>query len=99
MLIDERAELQFLQGAEDGGDVAMGTRADDVECMGQGSADGSGSLQNGAEGVDLSLRPMGEVGESAVVDFAVETEAFAEEDGGRGFAIGYGGNVHVYTIQ
>ena len=44
MLIDEWAELQSVQGAEDGGDVAMGARADDVEGLGQGSADRSGAL-------------------------------------------------------
>jgi hypothetical protein len=46
------------------------------------NGEGSGALQDGAEGVDLSGRPTGEVGEGAVADFAVETEGFAEEDGG-----------------
>ena len=46
----------------------------------------------------MSGRPMGEVGESAVVDLAVESEGFAEEDGGWGLSVGHSGDVHVYTI-
>jgi hypothetical protein len=41
---------------------------------------------------------MGEVGEGAVADLAAETEGLAEEDGGRGVAVGHGGDVHVYIV-
>jgi hypothetical protein len=42
---------------------------------------------------------MGEVGEGAVADLAVEAEGLAEEDGRRGVAVGHGGHVHVYIIH
>ena len=42
---------------------------------------------------------MGEVGEGAVADLAVEAERFAEENGGRGAAVGDGGDVHAYMIR
>jgi hypothetical protein len=47
------------------------------------------SLEDGAHGIDLSRRPMGEVGEGTVEDFAVKPKGLAEEDGGRGVAIRY----------
>jgi hypothetical protein len=79
--------------------MAMGAGADDVEGLRQRGADGSSAFQDGAECVDFGRRPMGDVGEGAVEDLAVETEGFAEEDGGRGVAVGYGGDVHAYIIQ
>jgi hypothetical protein len=47
-----------------------------------------------AEGLDAGGRPMGEVGEGTLDDFAAPAEAFAEEDGGRGVAVGDGLDVH-----
>jgi hypothetical protein len=41
---------------------------------------------------------MGDVGDGASLDFAFKTIGFAEEDGGRGVAVRYGGNVHAYII-
>jgi hypothetical protein len=41
---------------------------------------------------------MGEIGEGAVADLAVAAEGLAEEDGGRGVAVGDGGDVHAYII-
>jgi hypothetical protein len=41
---------------------------------------------------------MSDVGDGASLDFAVETIGFAKEDGGRGTAVGYGGDVHAYII-
>ena len=41
---------------------------------------------------------MREVGQGACFDLAVFTVGFAEEDGGRGVAIGHGGHVHAYMI-
>ncbi len=72
-----------MQGAEDSGHVAMGARADDLEGLRKRGAEGSGALQDRAESLDLSGRPMREVGEGAVADLAVEAERFAEEEGGR----------------
>jgi hypothetical protein len=42
---------------------------------------------------------MGEVGKSAVADLAAETEGLAEEDSGRGVAVGHRGDIHAYIIQ
>ena len=42
---------------------------------------------------------MGEIGDGAVVDLAVLAEAFAEEDSGRGVAVGDYGDVHVDRIR
>jgi hypothetical protein len=99
MFVDQAVELQTVQSAEDGGHVAVGAGADDVEGLRQRDTDGSSAFQDGAECVDFGKRPMGDVGEGTVEDLAVETEGFTEEDGGRGVAVGYSGNVHVYIIQ
>ena len=42
---------------------------------------------------------MGDIGEGASLDFAVLTVGFAQEDGGRGVAVGDGGDVHAYIIR
>jgi hypothetical protein len=99
MFIDEGVEMQSLESAEDGDDMAVRAGADDVEGLRKRGAEGSGAHEDGAQGIDLRRRPMGEVGESAVVDLAVEAEGLAEEDGGRGVAVGDGGDVHVYIIS
>ena len=41
---------------------------------------------------------MSDVGDGASLDFAFEAVGFAEEDGGRGVAIGDSGDVHAYII-
>ena len=87
-----------MQRAEDSGNVAMRAGADDIEGLSERSADGSGALQDRAESMDLSRWPMGDIGEGAVVDLAIESEGLAEEDGGWGVAVGDGGHIHVYII-
>ena len=42
---------------------------------------------------------MSDVGDGARLDFAVEAIGFAEEDGGRGVAVGNGGDVQAYILQ
>jgi hypothetical protein len=42
---------------------------------------------------------MREVGQGTRFDLAVFAVGFAEEDGGRGVAIGDGGHVHAYIIS
>jgi hypothetical protein len=42
---------------------------------------------------------MREVGEGAVADLAVETKGLAEEDSGRGVAVGDVGDVHAYILS
>ena len=99
MLIEEAIETQLVQSAEDGGDVAVRARADDIEGLRQRGAEGGRALQDGAQGVDLGGGPMGEIGDGAVVDFAVFAEALAQEDRGWGVAIGDDGDVHVDIIR
>src|SRR5262249_46837621 len=41
---------------------------------------------------------MGEISQGPVADLAVDAEGFAEEDGGRGVAVGDGGHVHAYIL-
>jgi hypothetical protein len=98
LFVDDGVEMQSMESAEDGGDMAVRAGADDVKGLGERSADGGGTLEDGAEGIDLGRRPMRKIGEGAVEDFAVLAEGFAEEDGGRGVAVGYGGNVHAYIV-
>jgi hypothetical protein len=98
-LIEQAVEMQPAQGAEDGGDVAVRPGADDVEGLRKRGADGSGALQNGAQRIDLGGGPVGEIGNGAVVDLAVFAEALAQEDSGRGVAVGHDGDVHVDIIR
>jgi hypothetical protein len=41
---------------------------------------------------------MRDVGDGASLDFAVEAIGLAEEKGGRGVAVGYGGDLHNTAI-
>jgi hypothetical protein len=77
--------------------------------MGKGSGDEEGILQrrrrrrrragqDQAEGFDLMGGKMRDVANGAGLDFAVLAVGFAEEDGGRRVAVGYGGDVHAYVI-
>src|ERR1019366_617818 len=81
------------------GHVAVRAGADDIEGLRKRGADGSGALQDRAEGVELSGGPMGEVGKRAVADLAAETKRLAKEDSGRGVAVGHCGDIHAYIIQ
>ena len=94
---DQRVELELLQGAENGGDVAMGLGADDLEGVFE-DGDVCGAAQDGAERLELGRRPVGEVAEGAVLDLAVFAVAFAQEDGGRGGAVGDGGDIHAHNL-
>jgi hypothetical protein len=88
MLIEEAVEMQLAQSTEDGGDVAVRAGADDVEGLGQRRREGGGAFQNGAQRIDFGLGPMGEIGDGAVVDFAIFAEALAEEDSGGELRLG-----------
>src|SRR3984957_4469319 len=50
--------------------------------------------QQAAEGLDFFLGPIGEVGQGALAGFVAFPPALAEEDGGRGVAVGDGFDVH-----
>ncbi len=78
--------------------MAVRAGADDVEGLRQGGTEGGGALQDGAKRIDFGGGPVGEIGDGAVVDLAVFAEALAEEDSGRGVAVGDDGDVHAYTI-
>jgi hypothetical protein len=78
--------------------VRQGTR--DVEGLWQrGGGDSQRAGQRQAESFNLMRGEMRDVGDGASLDLAVEAVGFAEEDGGRGVAIGYGGDVHAYIIR
>ena len=57
------------------------------------------ATQGATESLDPSGIPMGEIGEGAILHFAVFAEGFAEEDGRWRFAIGDGGDVHTYLLS
>ena len=42
---------------------------------------------------------MGEVGKGAVLNLAVLAKGFPEEEGGRGVAVGDGGDIHDFYIS
>jgi len=48
------------------------------------------SVIGAAERFDAGGEPVGEVGQGAILDLAVLAEGFAQENGGRGVAIGDG---------
>ena len=79
--------------------MAVRAGADDVEGVRQRGAKGGGAFQDGAQRVDFGLGPVGEIGDGAVVDFAVFAKALAEENSGRGVAVGDDGDVHVDRIR
>jgi hypothetical protein len=76
--------------------MAMGSGTLNLESV--GSRDEGLALEDAAEGEDLGGGPIREVGESALDDLAVKAGALAEEDGGRGVAVGDGFHVHGYKI-
>jgi hypothetical protein len=86
-------------GGEHGGDMAVGQRAGDGKGGWEIRETDVVAMQNLAEGFDFIDGPMGEIGDGAVVDLAVFAEALAEEDGGRGVAIGDGSDVHVDILR
>src|SRR5437588_8199882 len=51
-------------------------------------------VQQATEGLDFLWGPIGEVGQSALKGFVAFAPALAEEDGGRGVAVGDGLDVH-----
>src|SRR5215469_17308819 len=52
--------------------------------------------QQATEGLDFLWGPGGKVGQGALAGFVALAPAFAEEDGGRGVAVGDDGDVHAY---
>jgi len=89
-------QKEAAEGAESGGDVAVRSRALNVESVGGG--DERLAFEDTAEGVDLGDGPRREVGEGAFDDLCAMAEALAEEDGGRGVAVGDRLDIHGYSI-
>ena len=97
--IEDGIQMQVAQATEYGGDMAVRQRTGDVEGLRQRSrGDSQRAGQCRAEGVNLMRGEMSDIGDGASFDFAVEAIGFAEEDGGRGVAVGHGGDVHAYII-
>ena len=93
---EDRFQKEAANSAESGGDVAVRSRALNVESVGGG--DERFALEDTAEGVDLGGGPRREVGEGTFDDLGALAEALAEEDGGRGVAVGDGLYIHGYSI-
>jgi hypothetical protein len=96
--LQELVKLELAHDAKYGGHVAMGQGADYFECLLQARADGGVALEDQAQGFDLFGGPVGEIGEGTIFDFAVLAEGLAQEDGGRGVAVGHDGDVHADNI-
>jgi len=89
-------EKEAAKGTESGSDVAVRSGAENQESVGGG--DERFAFENTAEGDDLSGGPRGEIGEGVFDNLCALAEALAEEDGGRGVAVGDGLDVHGYII-
>jgi hypothetical protein len=73
--------------------MAMRKRTQDLERVtGRNS---SGAFEDVAKSGDLRRRPLGDVGEGAVVNLTVFAEGLAQQDGGRGVAVRDDRYVHV----
>jgi hypothetical protein len=97
--VEDVLQVKVTQTTQDGGNMAMRQGARDVEGVGQRGRGGSQRAGQGqAERFNLPRGEMSDVGDGASLDFAFKTIGFAEEDGGRGVAVRYGGNVHAYII-
>jgi hypothetical protein len=94
--VDEGVQSELPEGAEDGGDVSVGQTSDAGE--GFPGIDERLAAEDAAEGLDGGGGELGEVGEGALLDAAVLAEGLAEEDGGRGGAIGHALDIHGYTV-
>ncbi len=57
------------------------------------------SAQGAPEGFEAGRGPLGKIGEGTILDLAVVAEGFAEKEGGRGVAVGDGGNIHDFCIS
>ena len=92
---DESVQAQVFEGAEHGGDVAVGLGAGDSKGLVR-VGDGVAAFEQGAQPLDEGGGPVGEVGEGAFFDFTGVAIGLAQEDSGRGVAIGDGFDVHGY---
>src|ERR1700693_6574050 len=94
---NERIEAEFSQGAQDGFDMTVGKSLLGAKEILR--RDQRFIPQQAAQGLNFIFGPVGEVGQGALVGFVALAPAFAEEDGGRGSAVGDGFDVHGNTIH
>ena len=85
-------EAELADGQEESFDMAVGQSfLGSEQILGR---DEGFVAQQAAEGLDFFLGPIGEVGQGALAGFVAFAPALAEEDGGRGVAVGDGFDVH-----
>ena len=94
---EEGIQAELAHRPQDGFDVAVGESLVGAEQILRG--DQGFVLQEAAEGIDFWLGPVGEVGQSALAGFRAFAPTFAEEDRGRGVAVGDGLDVHGSIIR
>ena len=94
---EDRLQAEATECTQGSGDVTVGRGAQNLEGIGGG--DEGFALEHAPQGVDLSCRPRGEVGEGALDNLAVHARGFPKEDGRRGIAVGDGLNVHGTIIS
>ncbi len=88
----QAGHVQLLHGAQDGGDMAVGKRADDLEGAGPSRSGQFGvlapELKQRAESFEKVVGPLGKVRQGAVADFSGVAKGLPQEDAGRGKAVG-----------
>jgi hypothetical protein len=94
---EEGIQAEFAHRHKDGFDVAVRESLVGAEQILRG--DQGFVLQETAEGFDFLFGPMGEVGQGALMGNRAFAPAFAEEDSGRGVAIGDCVDVHGSIIH
>jgi hypothetical protein len=67
-------------------------RGEQIVCGDQGLV-----AQQATKGFDFFWGPIGEIGQRALTGFLTLAPAFAEEDGGRGVAVGDDGDIHAHN--
>ena len=93
----EGIQAELVHGHQDGFDVAVGESLAGAEQILRGHE--GFVLQQAAEGINFLLGPVGEVGQGALEGFRAFAPTFAEEDCGRGVAVGDGLDVHGNIIH
>ena len=76
---DEGMQVELLEGAEDGGDVAVGVAAQAGECS--FGIDQRFAFESSADEIDDVVGEMGDIAEGLVLDLAVLAEGSAQQMG------------------
>ncbi len=93
--VEQPLEAQLPRRARDGGDMPVGSGAQDLEGVVH-RLQGDAALEQDAQPPDDLVGPLREVGEGALADLAVPAEGLAQQDGGRGVPVGHAFDVHGY---